>query len=279
MLLSLAAPTLVVGHDIPNARVDRSIQATLSPGRLRVDYEVSLSELTLTQDLRRLIGELPGAERKGWFEEYGRVLGPLDAKGLLVAVDGEPIDLNSIGFVLEIESHPRYTFHFEAEVPAKGRLTLNDTNYVASEGTSRLALKSSGGVSVRGDSLPSDVASIPIVPVWQLSDAEERRTRSLKVEYRPRLHSGAGPDLGGPGHQIGSHAAIQRIIATPRRPGRSGLARLDSGRGRPRRGARDPAGARQDDRGRVVARRRRRAVPGGLARPGDRDGPSRQRRA
>ena len=44
-----AAPTN--GLDV-NARVDRSIQATLAPGRLAIDYEVSLSELTLTQDLR-----------------------------------------------------------------------------------------------------------------------------------------------------------------------------------------------------------------------------------
>ena len=41
------------GHDIPNQRVDRSIQVTLTPGRLEIDYEVSLTELTLTQDLRR----------------------------------------------------------------------------------------------------------------------------------------------------------------------------------------------------------------------------------
>ena len=40
------------GHDIPNQRVDRSIQVTVKPGDLQVDYEVGLTELTLTQDLR-----------------------------------------------------------------------------------------------------------------------------------------------------------------------------------------------------------------------------------
>ena len=47
-------------HDIPNQRVDRSIQVTLGPGRLEIDYEVSLSELTLTQDLRALDGYVAG---------------------------------------------------------------------------------------------------------------------------------------------------------------------------------------------------------------------------
>jgi nickel/cobalt transporter (NicO) family protein len=183
LALVLAGSTLSVAHDIPNARVDRSIQASLDPGRLRVDYEVSLSELTLTQDLRQLIGELPGADRQGWFQEYGRVTGPLNAKGFLVAVDGNEVELKSTGFDLVVEGHPRYTFHIEAEVPLQGRLTLNDTNYVASEGTSRLALRPADGVTVRGDALPTDVNQIPIRPVWQLSDPEERRTRRLTVEF------------------------------------------------------------------------------------------------
>src|SRR3954468_12537536 len=90
-------------HDIPNARVDRSIQANLRPGRLAIDYEVSLSELTLTQDLRNLIGSLPGADRREWFDRYGRETGGLNAKGLLVSVDGEPLTLASRGFDLAVE--------------------------------------------------------------------------------------------------------------------------------------------------------------------------------
>src|SRR6516225_6075215 len=81
------------GHDIPNARVDRSIQATVHPGRLALDYELSLSELTLTKDLRALIGTLPGADRNEWFDRYARETGPLIAKGLIVQVDGRPLDL------------------------------------------------------------------------------------------------------------------------------------------------------------------------------------------
>ena len=130
-----------------------------------------------------MIDELPGADRQGWFQEYGRVTGPLNARGFLVDLDGVEVELRSTGFDLTIEGHPRYIFHFEAEVPPRGRLSLNDTNFVSSEGTSRLALRPVGGVVVRGDSLPTDVNQIAPKPIWQLSDLEERRTRRLTVDF------------------------------------------------------------------------------------------------
>jgi ABC-type nickel/cobalt efflux system permease component RcnA len=182
-LYCLILATPAIAHDIPNARVDRSIQATIEPERLLVDYQVGISELTLTQDLRQIIGELPGADRRGWFEEYGRVSGPLNAKGVLVTVNGEEVELRAVGFDLSIEGHPLFTFHFEATIAPRGRLTLNDTNYLASEGTSRLALRPGIGVRVDGDGLPTDVTLIPIRPVWQLDKNEERRTRRLTVDY------------------------------------------------------------------------------------------------
>jgi ABC-type nickel/cobalt efflux system permease component RcnA len=171
-------------HDIPNARVDRSIQVTLEPQRVAIDYEVSLSELTLTRDLRSLIGALPGAERRDWFDAYGRETGPLNGKGLAVAVDGRPLELRLLGFDLAVEDHPRFVFHYAAATPASGRLTVHDTNYAGSEGTSRLAVRGARGVTVRGDDLPGDAEAIALRPVWQLSDAEERRTHFVAVDFQ-----------------------------------------------------------------------------------------------
>jgi cytochrome c biogenesis protein CcdA len=170
-------------HDIPNEQVDRSIQATVYPGRLAVDYEVSLAELTLAQDLRRLVGVVPGADRAELFDRYGREVGPLNAKGILATVDGEAIDLRCLGFDLVVEGHPRYIFHLEVPLPARGHLVVHDTNYVESKGTSRLAVRTLGGASIRGDDLPHDVSEIPIRPSWQLTDAEERRTRRAEVDF------------------------------------------------------------------------------------------------
>jgi ABC-type nickel/cobalt efflux system permease component RcnA len=178
------------GHDIPNARVDRSIQVTIRPGKLAVAYEVSLSELTLTQELRSLIGALPGADRDAWFAAYGRETGPLNAKGLLVWAGDEPRELVAEGFDLVVEEHPRYTFRFGASIPPAGRLRVRDTNFATSQGTSRLAVRGEG-VTVRGDDLPADVEAIPARPVWQLSDEEERRTREVRVEYEA---AGSKPD-------------------------------------------------------------------------------------
>ena len=104
-------------HDIPNQRVDRSTQATVRPGKIEIDYEVSLTELTLTQDLRALIGSLPGGERSEWLARYGQVTGPLNAKGFLVSCDGQPVALSVRGFDLVVEEHPRYTFHLVGALP------------------------------------------------------------------------------------------------------------------------------------------------------------------
>ncbi len=172
-------------HDIPNARVDRSIQATVRPGRLTIDYEVGLSELTLTRDLRALIGALPGADRRDWFDRYGRETGPMNGKGLLVTVDGRPIPLATRGFDLAVEDHVRYTFHFAADIPPGGRLAIRDANYAAGEGTSRLALRGLDGVVVRGDALPGDVALIPVRPAAGLTEAERLRSMGLEVDFGP----------------------------------------------------------------------------------------------
>src|SRR5271168_3250780 len=106
LVLGLVIACLAVpaawSHDIPNQRVDRSIQVSLKPGRILIDYEVSLTELTLTQDLRSLIGTLPGADRSEWLARYARVTGPLDAKGMLVSIDGQPVELSFHGYDLAV---------------------------------------------------------------------------------------------------------------------------------------------------------------------------------
>ena len=186
MVFALVA-SAATAHDIPNERVDRSIQVVLRPGRLEVAYEVSLAELTLLQDLRRLVGPVSAADPRGLFERYGRETSPLTARGLLLSIDGREVSLGPGPFDLAIEEHPRFTFHFRADLPPSGRLRLRDGNYVDSEGTSRLAIRGLG-VSIAGDSLPPDVESIPIRPVWQLTDAEERRTKEVTVSF-----STAGP--------------------------------------------------------------------------------------
>jgi hypothetical protein len=93
-LLGLAITAAVVptvrSHDIPNQRVNRSIQVTVGPGRLEIADEVSLSELTLTQDLRALTGSLPGGYRSAWLALYGETTGPLNANGFAMTGTANP---------------------------------------------------------------------------------------------------------------------------------------------------------------------------------------------
>jgi ABC-type nickel/cobalt efflux system permease component RcnA len=209
----MAAATVLVtcgtpgasAHDIPNQRVDRSIQVSVHPRRLEVDYEVSLTELTLTQDLRALEGNLPGADREEWLARYAIVTGPLNAKGILISIDGRPAALQAQGYDLVVEEHPRYTFHFAVAISGPGRVSVHDTNYVSSEGTSRLAVRGLGGVVVSGDDLPADVNQIPIRSVWQLSDKEEQRTKKVVFEVhmpasnRAEAQEARGPDVAASG--------------------------------------------------------------------------------
>ena len=186
-------PLAALGHDIPNERVDRAIQLTIVPGWLRVDYEVSLSELTLTQDLRGLGEELPQGDRQGWLELYARILGPLNAKGLLAAVDDRPLALESVGYDLEVREHPRYVFHLRAPIPPAGRLSLRDSNYASSAGTSRLALRAGEGVRLEGYTGAASVDLVPIQPAWMLSDEEERLTKEAEALYKTLATARAEP--------------------------------------------------------------------------------------
>jgi ABC-type nickel/cobalt efflux system permease component RcnA len=203
--LAIAGPALppADAHDIPNQRVDRSIQVTVKPGRLEIDYEVSLTELTLTQDLRDLIGSRPGLDRSEWLALYGQVTGPLNAKGFLITVDGRSTELSAQGYHHVVEEHPRYTFHLEAGIPAQGRLSIRDTNFVSSEGTSRLAIRARNGAALVGYDGPADVEQVPIRPVWELSDDEERRTKEVEARFhatgKPDGAAVVGGDRGGDG--------------------------------------------------------------------------------
>lgn len=181
-------PDLAFAHDIPNARIDRATQVTIAPGRLRVDYEVSLAELTLAQDLRQLDpdAELGGeGGRPALFERYAQVVAPLNARGFLVRVGAAEVELATLGHEIAVEGHPRFTFHFEASLPPDGHLTLADTNYASSEGPVRLACRVDPAVSARGDLPPADLEAIPIRAAWELSDREEAATRRLTLDYAP----------------------------------------------------------------------------------------------
>jgi ABC-type nickel/cobalt efflux system permease component RcnA len=84
---------------------------------------------------------------------------------------------------------------------------IRDTNFVSSEGTSRLAIRGRGGVVVEGDDGPADVEQVPIRPVWELSDAEESRTKQIEVRYGAPAGRSAPPGTRVPPGDGGMSAA------------------------------------------------------------------------
>lgn len=184
LALALAGSKPAFAHDIPNARVDRATQIVLGCGVLRVEYEVGLAELTLTRDLRDLIGTLPGGDRATWFKRYGEETAPLNARGFHIRVNGKPVPLELRGFDLFVEEHPRYVFRYEVPLPPSGRLLVHDTNYLSSEGAVRLALRAEEPARITGGDLrPESVDDIPIQLPVLLTDEEEMATRRVEVRY------------------------------------------------------------------------------------------------
>ena len=62
-------------------------------------------------------------------------------------------------------------------------------------------------MQIDGDTLPEDVDQIPIRPVWQLGDDEERRTRQTEIAFRTT-------DLGASSAVAGSTPVPSREVAT-----------------------------------------------------------------
>ncbi len=204
--LAVAVFSRAEGHDVPNARIERSLQITLDPPQLRVDYEIVLAELTLAQDLRQVDGDAFVGDRAALFERYARVIGPLNARGLLATVDQTEVEFRPVDFAIVVEDHPRLTFRLAATIPRSGRLVLIDTNYATSEGSSRLGLRVAAGVRADGDLPPAEADSIKPSPTWRLTDAEERRGKRLDVTFAPRITSDADDRV----------ADISRVPLTPR---------------------------------------------------------------
>ncbi len=200
-------------HDIPNQRIDRSIQVEVLPRQLRINYEVSLTELTLVQDLRALMGSLPKSETAAWLDLYGKVTGPLNAKGVLVSLDGRPATLAYQDFQYIVEEHPRFTFHFDLFLPSHGRLAIRDTNFASSEGTSRLAVRGRGVIIESDDPLPPEVDRIATRPVWQLTDDEERRTKQAEFDFRAQA-TAQPADVNRVTAEVGTRPSDQSVRST-----------------------------------------------------------------
>ncbi|WP_169976587.1 HoxN/HupN/NixA family nickel/cobalt transporter [Tautonia rosea] len=189
LVISIVAQEPAQAHDIPNERVDRAIQIILDPPSLQVVYEVSQTEWTLYQDLKRLAPERAGDDRIDRIEGYARMIAPLNARGLLATVDQTELSWTIDDVAVNFEEHLLLRFVFQASIPDQGHLRVLDSNYSSSYGISRLALRHDATTQINGYNGPPELDEVEDVPIFLLSDEEERQTREVSIDYLPLDHS------------------------------------------------------------------------------------------
>lgn len=188
-------------HDIPKQRVDRTIQLIVSPGLMRVEYALELDDTTIAADLRRLKpGPLPVAPEE-WLDAYGRLVAPRVAAALILdGPKGLPGEAWHVDFIdRKQEQHSIYQFHLSHRLPKPGAYRFKDSNFLTSEGLSRLGVMGAAGeeVSVKNDAdYPTKANAKPYEPVWLLDGDALKRTRqwSGTISWS---NSTAKPEQGG----------------------------------------------------------------------------------
>lgn len=183
-MIFAAQPTRA--HDIPNERVDRSLQIVLEPPLLQVVYEVSQTEWTLYQDLKRLAPERTGDARLDRIEGYARMIAPLNARGLLATIDEAELSWIVDDVVVNYEEHLLLRFVFRASIPEQGTLHVLDSNYASSYGVSRLALRHDPTTRISGYDGPKNLEEVEEIPLFLMSDEEERESREVTIDYAPQ---------------------------------------------------------------------------------------------
>ena len=207
VLASLAAPA------VRSPRYPQPAGGPIDPGdapsgRLAVDYEVSLTELTLTQDLRALIGSCRAA--------IARVAGAVCPGDGAAERQGNPgVGRWTARCAGRARLRPGRRRTSALHVSFRGRASPATGGW---RSATRITFRARGPAGwpcggemeswSRATICRADVEQIAIRPVWQLSDAEERRTKQVEVRFRSATgptegHSrGSGPAPSGPESRV-----------------------------------------------------------------------------
>ena len=179
-------------HDVPNRFFDRAVQVAVEPGKVHVLYDLSISELTLAEELMALVGpdglaELPSDQ---WLERFAREMAELLAQGLLLEANGSEVQLRVLGFSYDThEGHPRFRFRFDGPLPPAEagdelKLYVEDTNFFLERGSVRMALYPLEGTELRRSSVPWTVDEVPVRPGWEMTPEEADAARRIEAELR-----------------------------------------------------------------------------------------------
>ncbi|MBI3461520.1 MAG: hypothetical protein HY000_00450 [Planctomycetes bacterium] len=180
----------VSAHDVPDRFFDRSIQVTLGPEKLSISYHLSLTQLTLAEELLSLVGAggLAGTGPAERLTRYGEEMGPLIARGLIVKWGGVDVPVQLIAVSSRMEDHPRFTFELavtaEPDESLPCRLDLEDTSFFLEKGSVRIAIRAGAGCEMVRSTVPTDPAAVAVRPSWELSPEQQDEARRAEASWR-----------------------------------------------------------------------------------------------
>ena len=221
----------------------------------------------------------PGADRGEWFAEYGRVSGPLNARGLLVSVDGRPLDSATRRLRPEGRGPPPVHLPLRGRPPPsrpprdqghqlRGRRGDQPPRPPRARRGRDPGGRSAGGRLARSRSAPSGNSPTP-----RSGGPGNSRPISSPTAGPGRRRLAPRPS---PAPADAARPRGRGVLAVARPVGGVGVGVM-ADRAVAGRRARDPAGARQEAGGGGVDRRRGGLVRGALAGVDDHGGPHRRR--
>jgi ABC-type nickel/cobalt efflux system permease component RcnA len=179
-------------HDVPDRFFDRAVQVTIHPDRVDVDYQLSLTRLTLAEELLALVGPggLAGAGPEDRMDRYGKEMGPLLARGLILRANESELSLQFVRVTHRVDDHPRFAFVFAADVPPSNggerRLAVEDTSFYLEKGRMRIAVQTADDCTLVRSNVPANIDDVQVKPSWQMSPEEQDLARRAEVTWTAR---------------------------------------------------------------------------------------------
>jgi ABC-type nickel/cobalt efflux system permease component RcnA len=189
-LACAAGSRTLSAHDVPDRSFDRAVEIIVEPGRIRVTYHLSLTQLTLAEELLSLVepGGLSGAGPVERRERYAAEMGPLLARGVVLKVDDEERSVQFVRATHRIEDHPRFQFELEAK-PNPDRnhpahLSIEDTNFFLEKGRHRIVIRAAAPCELANSTVPEQLDDVLTKASWEMTPEQQDAARRAEATWR-----------------------------------------------------------------------------------------------
>jgi nickel/cobalt exporter len=178
-----------MAHDVPQRYFDRGLAVAIGSHEIRVTYQLSLSHLTMADELLSLVGAggMSGTGATDRLNLYADKMGPLLARGLVVTVDGIAVELSYRSATHMLEDHPR--FHFELagplELPDRDEhtLQLEDTSFFLEKGLVRIAIRAETPCELKWSDVPSSLEAVLPKSGWEMTPEQQDAARRAQARW------------------------------------------------------------------------------------------------